>query len=1223
MSDQATTQTIRIVIDARPAKEGGEEAKRALQGIEQQTGKMSTQLERMENRLSSALGGMKRMAVAAAVAWGVSFGAQALHAAAGLDELSEQLGVTTRFMQASQLSASQNGAALAQLEAGYGKFSQKMGEAADGTKAMIDALDAIGVKNLDLAGKLRPTEDIMQDVAAAIAAMEDPAKKAAAAVDFFGKSGMRLLPMMGDLANGADFMAAQAERLGTMIDQKAIKKMDEWADRGEIASLKLRASFVNGLADIITWLDKLEESWNKSAKADNNWIKNTGKEITSLVDTFNVAGVRASAMFIEAFAALPEQMGKLFKDAMNAAIGSVEWGLNAINRGFVEKAPWAAGKLGVTGDAIKLPRLDGGGASWGDYTGQITAAGDAAAGRMTAAQALARKEAEYKAFIARQAGYQDDEAAARVGRGITTPTRGASTTAVKGAGDDTRKKIDKLLGDGQMAVDFGGQMAAASLQGARAVEELEARYKATKAAQDAYGESAKANAPAVQALADKLYELGKAADKAKNLTEFRLGTENVKNETQVLEAEVRLANELPEIRARELAILRVTQEVKKKGLEDSREDIEARIAAVTQQDLLKQKIEETKKVSEMWLEPVKGALQSIQSTAADAWQGILESGTISFQSLGDVFKKTIIRMAAEFLALATVRPVMSVLIQGAQGMGFMSAGQASSMGYGGGAGGGMSMPSMGGMGGGSGMFGFLNNPISPGSMPAGVYGPAAPGLGGMTWGQGLAGVASIGMGAFQMATSKSTAGKIGGGLGMLGGGIGMASAAGLLPMLGSAGGPIGMGLGIAGMLLPALFGGGEAPALPPLAGSNLRFDPGTGGYSMADTQQNGGGSIAGQYGGVGATLDSFFNRAGGITNAGNAFGMSIWSNQREGTTSGYLLSPTQGSNQQIRDLSGDPTKAIDRLVAKVFYDSIQNNAAMNASPTLRTAFSNREPDSTAAISALLDLVDTYDELGKVTSNAEKGLKEINDQFASLTAGANEWGLSLKPILDEQKKLTTRFAQDFVDNLIDPMAVSLRAFEDEKKDILAGLDYIKANTDVHVDMARANEALLRREAALKEQLYGGAVAQLEEAIKKLSPGGALSNLDPSATLAGMKASYRATYAQAAGGDAGAIGRLAGEGSDLAGFGKSYFAGSPEYNALRDEILANFRAIQVAVQGPISSGGAPLDVNAAAATNAQMQQLMAVVQTQSQDNAQLRADLTRVTALLSRYLTNQAA
>ena len=139
MNDQATTQTIRIVIDARPAKEGGEDAKRALQGIEQQTGKMTTQLERMENRLTSALGGLKRMAVAAAVAWGVSFGAQALHAAAGLDELSEQLGVTTRFMQASQLSAAQNGAALAQLEAGYGKFSQKMGEAADGTKAMIDA----------------------------------------------------------------------------------------------------------------------------------------------------------------------------------------------------------------------------------------------------------------------------------------------------------------------------------------------------------------------------------------------------------------------------------------------------------------------------------------------------------------------------------------------------------------------------------------------------------------------------------------------------------------------------------------------------------------------------------------------------------------------------------------------------------------------------------------------------------------------------------------------------------------------------------------------------------------------------------------------------------------------------------------------------------------------------------------------------------------------------
>ena len=57
---------------------------------------------------------------------------------------------------------------------------------------MIECLDSVGVKILDFRGNLRPTEDVMIDVAKAIIGIEDPAKRSAAAVDFFGKAGTRL-----------------------------------------------------------------------------------------------------------------------------------------------------------------------------------------------------------------------------------------------------------------------------------------------------------------------------------------------------------------------------------------------------------------------------------------------------------------------------------------------------------------------------------------------------------------------------------------------------------------------------------------------------------------------------------------------------------------------------------------------------------------------------------------------------------------------------------------------------------------------------------------------------------------------------------------------------------------------------------------------------------------------------------------------------------------------
>lgn len=1198
MSDQGTTQTIRIVIDARPAKDGGDDAKRALQGIERQTERTGSALDRMEGKLASLARGLKGMAFAAAIAWGTQFAGQALAAAAGLDEMSEQMGITTKGLQALQFSAVQNGVKLEQLETGIAKFSQKIGEAAGGNKELIDSLNGLGVKILDTNGKLLPTEKQLQNIATAILAIDDPAKRSAASVEWFGKAGAKFQTVLKDMSGGLDDLAERTRRAGAMISKDAVEKLDKLSDAAERGQLKMRALFAENAADPLTQaLDFITRKMENLATI----VRGVSLDFSSLLKI--AAGIASPGQIIgQLLAKSPAE--KLVSDLADARKRSAE--------------------------------------AWGDLGSPATTDREKAAAMSAYAKAqeriatLERQQSVMSVGGATGGGLPSDPD--NIGILVPLKPRPGLNPAVKGAGDDVRKKIDKLLGDGQMAVDFGGQIAAASLQGARAVEELEARYKATKAAQDAYGDSAKANAPAVQALADKLYELGKAADKAKNLTEFRLGTEGIRNETQLLEAEVRLANELPEIRARELAIIKATQEAKKRGIEDSREDLDARIAAVTQQDLLKQKIEETKKVSDLWLEPVKGALMSIQSTAADAWQGILESGTISFQSLGDVFKKTIIRMAAEFLALATVRPVMSVLVQGATGMGFLSGGQAASMGYGGGAGSGFSMPGMGSMGG----MGFMSQPISASTMGIdaeianwSTYGTSAQNslgsaFGNMTWGQGLAGVASIGMGAYQMATSRSTAGKIGGGLGMLGGGIGMASAAGLLPMLGSAGGPIGMGLGIAGMLLPALFGGGESAPLPPLSGANTRFDPGAGGYVQSGSQQNGGGSINGQFSGIGATLDAFFGRAGGLTNPGNAFGAAVWNNQREGTTSTYLLSPSQGSNQQTYNESGDPAAAIDRLIAKAFYNSIQNNSAMNASPTLRTAFTNREPTSTAQISGLFDLIDAYDQLGKNENitEAERALKEIDASFASLSAGAREWGLSMAPITAEISKQRKAYAEDFlhtIDSVLDPVGTALDDFAKEREAGMKEWAYINDNVkEVVISQAKVEEYYAKRAAELDKQLNAdklASIGQLEEAIKRLMPGGAGANLDPSGTLAGMKASYRATYGQAAAGDAEAIARLASEGTNLADYSKSYFAGSPEYNALRDEILANFQTIQAAIQSPTGSS-TPLNTNDPGLQNL-LQQLATSTQlntTQSQQIAQLMNELTRTNSLLSRYLTN---
>lgn len=1153
------TQIIRLVIDSSKAVEGSAAATRALEKLERSTASMDGALSRMERGLAS-VGGMVKAQLALMVAeLGARFvqmGKDSLKAVAGLDDLAEQLGVTTKFLQASQFAAVQSGVKLEQLEAGYSKFSQKMGEAAEGSKEMVEALDKLGIKNLDVAGKLRPTEALMEDVARAIVSIEDPARRSAAAVDFFGKAGTRMLPMLKDIANGADSMAERAKAAGTMISEELIAKLKLMDDRAEVSSLRARALFAQLGAPIVT----------AALDAVNKVLESIADNLARLQRQAQTAPGRAAAA-----------------DASNVN-DQLEAARQAVARNPRDKM--AASSL----------------------------------------NALERRAAEATATAnAQQAA---DAAALFYGDTpkYTAPAApGAKLSGIKGAGQGEADKIAKLERDTGRELDAANAYAVVSAAGAKAVADLEIHFKALKAAQDAYGATADKNTGQVAALTAKIEEQLKLTERAKNLKDFNLGTVELEKANELLAAENGLINANVETRAIEIAQIKLKQELQAKGItadsEEGRRAIERRGIALETGERLKAQGEELRKANELWTAPLKSALESIHRTAADAFEGMLESGKFSFQALGDVVKKTVLRMIAEFAALAIVRPLLGSLMGGLTSVGLVSPSMASSLGYGGGSGGaggagGFSMPSM---GGGSGMFGFLNNPIDPGSMPAGMYGPAQPGLGGLTWGGGIAGAAGIGMGAYQLATSKSTAGKIGGGLGMLGSGIGLASAAGLLPMLGTAGGPIGMGIGMLGMLLPSLLGGGESAPLPPLSGANTRFDPSAGGYAQSGSQQNGGGSINGQFAGVGSTLDSLFGAIGGLTDPSLAFGASVWNNQREGTTSTYLISPTQGSNQQTYNESGDPAKAIDRLIAKVFYDSVQNNAAMNASPTLRTALGNKETTSVAQVQALLSLVDAYDKLGKTSNSAKDALDQINAQFSSLTAGANEYGLSLAPINAEQKKLTTRYAQDFIDGMVDPMAAQMRALDDQRKDSLSSAEYIRDNVkDVAVDMVKITEYWNKKRLDLENQFNADRLAQAQnfQALIRRLTYGDLANASPDTSLSGTRGTYSATLAQARAGDANALNNLSGAAESYASSSRSYFASSAEYSAIRDQIIRDLeeRAGAVgATTGGASSVGNNEATNAVLNSNAE---LRAMFQTVVNDNAELKNQVAALVAQLAR-------
>lgn len=1224
------TRIIRIVVDSSKAVDGSAAATRAMEKLERSVGSMDVTLGRMEKGLAS-LGGMVKAQLALAIAeLGARFiqmGKDAFSAASGLDELAEQSGVTARGLQALQYSAVQNGLKMEQLETSISKFSQKMGEAAGGSKEMIEALDNIGVKILGANGKLRDNEAILTDVARAIVGIDDPAKRAAAAVDFFGKAGTRMLPLLTELAKGVDSLAASADRSSAMISDSTIKRLDAVADRLERSKLEWRAFFAENIADAIGWLDKVDAAFKNSADATGAWLKQqaaaVGGWLTPMVDSFNIAGVRASAMFLEAFRALPEQLGKLFADAMNSAIGAVEYGMNAINRGIEEKAPW----LGIKGNAITLPRVEGGGASLGDYTGRIAAAGDAAATAMQAAQLAARERNDRQALINRQAGMEGDENSARIGRlgGVSGP--GISNPIVKGAGQGEADKIAKLVRDAGRDVAAATAYAEASERGARAVAELEMHFKALKSAQDAYGATADKNKDQVAALTAKIEEQLKATERLKNLKDFNLGTEELEKANVLLEAENGLINASVEVRARELAIIKLKQEVQAKGLDENnaaeKVAIDRRGEAITQNERLKAQGEELKKANELWTAPLKSALESIQRVGADAFEQMLTNGNFTFQSLGDTFKKIVIRMAAEFMALATIRPVMSVLVNA------VAPGMASTLGFGGGGStgfpglGGVSIPgggSGGGLGsanlpswlGGGSISDFFGQTLYGGSPIAGPLQPGAASLGtsgGVTLGGALGGIGSIAGGAYSLANAKGNTAKTIGGIGQMAGGVMMMIPGMQVP---------GMIVSTLSTILPGLFGGGDEYQWAPLAGANVAYNwnSATGSYGTADTQQLGGKSIASQFSSVPTTLEGLYKRTGGKVNPAMAFNASIWNNQREGKTSAYVISPTQGSNQ-IGETSGDPSALISRMIGNVFTNMVTNGGLDGVSETLKKALRTREAYSVEEATALVELTTAYDNFGKGVNSAKPALDEITARFEKMTATAKLYGIALAPIEAEQAKQTKRTAQDFIDAMLDPLAVQMRALEDQRKDSLASAEYIRDNVEgVYVDIAKITEYWTNKRLDLETQYQQQSVGNLQALIRRLTYGD-LAAATPTTTLAGTRGTYEATLAQARAGGSTARDNLAGFAETYAGAVRVSFASTAEGQALIDQIRRDLLEVVGSVAGGASQATGGSNDNAQSnALAGQFSELMGAFRSSQESNQRLQDQVAALTAQLAR-------
>lgn len=186
-------------------------------------------------------------------------------------KMSLRTGFATKTLSELSYAAEISGADIGVLEKGVKKMSKTIVDANDGMTTYQRAFDRIGVSYKDLID-LSP-EQQFEKLAVAIAGVENPTVRAAAAQDIFGRAGTQLLPLFNEGVEGMEALRAKAHDLGIVFDQEAANKAARLADAQTTLKTAMSGLSITIADNIVPVLSKLVEGLSNIVAKFTEWSK--------------------------------------------------------------------------------------------------------------------------------------------------------------------------------------------------------------------------------------------------------------------------------------------------------------------------------------------------------------------------------------------------------------------------------------------------------------------------------------------------------------------------------------------------------------------------------------------------------------------------------------------------------------------------------------------------------------------------------------------------------------------------------------------------------------------------------------------------------------------------------------------------------------------------------------------------------------------------------------
>ena len=210
-----------------------------------------------------------------------------------VQKVAARTGIAAEAISELSFAAGMSGTDLTTVEAAIRRMQRSLTDAARGLSTPVDALDMLGLSVARLQG-LSP-EDQFQAIADGIAAIDDPSRKAAAAMMLLGRSGTMLLPMLDEMAE----LRQQARDLGLIISTEDADRAALFNDQLDILRRVLMQGVFAAGSSVADVLGELTMKIVKVVTTATTWIKeNKGLFVSLLKLGAIISGVGAGLIAV-------------------------------------------------------------------------------------------------------------------------------------------------------------------------------------------------------------------------------------------------------------------------------------------------------------------------------------------------------------------------------------------------------------------------------------------------------------------------------------------------------------------------------------------------------------------------------------------------------------------------------------------------------------------------------------------------------------------------------------------------------------------------------------------------------------------------------------------------------------------------------------------------------------------------------------------------------------